>query len=99
MKNKNNLKHSTRVIISLGIGFVLAMIVMFIGIFIGYTYAYKSGVDVHMVNIFGIGIYTLNKNGNIYSGTAIGKSMGALCAIFMVCSMIVEECISKIRNK
>ena len=101
LKNKTRHKfiQSKRIFISLGIGFILAMIVMSIKIYFGYAYAYKSGADGYMVKVFGIGIYALIRHGDIYLGTAMGKGIGLLCTIFMVCSMMVEQVVTKIRNK
>ncbi|HCL02749.1 MAG TPA: hypothetical protein DHW61_10125, partial [Lachnoclostridium phytofermentans] len=81
MKNKSKckLKHRTRIFISLGMAFVLAIIVMSIQIYFGYTNAYESGVDGYMVKVFGLEIYALIKSGDVYLGTSIGKNMGILC--------------------
>ena len=98
-KTRRKFKHSTRILISLGTGFILAMIVISMKIYFGYTYAYKSGVDGYMVKVFGISIYAIIRDGDIYLGTAIGKSIGLLYTIFMVCSTILQECITKIRSK
>ncbi|NMA84636.1 MAG: LlsX family protein [Epulopiscium sp.] len=93
------MKRRTKVIIALVIGFAVAMILMSIAIYFGYTKAYNSGVESHVVKLFGIPIYELTKTGSEYSGTTLGAYMGLVCGIFMVLSLAIEASINKVRTK
>ncbi len=93
------MKRKTKVIIALAIGFVMAMILMSVAIYFGYTKAYSSGIESRVVKLLGIPIYELTKSGTKYVGTSMGPYMGLICGIFMAISVGVESLINKVKEK
>lgn len=93
MKKKN-----IRIMIALTMGFVLAMICMSIAIYYGYTKAYRTDVSALTVRMLGILIYQLTQTGAKYAGSPMGPYMGAVCGIFMILSVCVEETIRNMHH-
>lgn len=93
------MKKKFKILIALIAGFVLAMLLMSVAIYFGYTNAYSTYVNILIVKILGIPIYELTKSGTEYIGKSIGVYMGVVCGICMVLSVIIEELISKARHK
>ena len=93
------MKKKIKILIALIVGFVLAMLLMSVAIYFGFTNAYSTNVNALTVKILGIPIYELTKSGTEYIGKSIGTYMGAVCGIFMALSVIAEELISKARHK
>lgn len=93
------MKKKIKVLLAVAIGFVIAMILMSIAIYFGYTNAYNTGVDTYTVKMLGIPIYELTKSGNEYMGASIGIYMGLICGICIFISIIIEEIISKVCHK
>lgn len=93
------MKRKIKILIALIVGFALAMLLMSVAIYFGFTNAYSTGVNALTVKIVGIPIYELTKSGTEYVGKSIGVYMGAVCGICIVLSVIVEELISKVRPK
>ncbi len=86
-----------KIIIALVTGFVIAMMLMGVAIYFGYTKAYSIHVDALTVRILGIPIYELTKAGSEYAGKTMGTYMGIFCGICMILAFSIEEIISKIR--
>ena len=82
------MKRKIKILIALIVGFALAMLLMSVAIYFGYTNAYSTDVNTLTVKILGIPIYELTE---VY--------MGAVCGICMAISVIAEELISKARHK
>lgn len=93
MKKKN-----IRIMIALTMGFVLAMICMSIAIYYGYTKAYRTDVSALTVRMLDIPIYQLTQTGAKYAGSPMGPYMGAVCGIFMILSVCVEETIRNMHH-
>ena len=93
------MKKKIKILIALIVGFALAMLLMSVAIYFGYTNAYSTDVNTLTVKILGIPIYELTKSGTEYIGKSIGVYMGAVCGICMAISVIAEELISKARHK
>ena len=93
------MKKKTKIRIALIVGFALAMLLMSVAIYFGYTNAYSTNVDALTVKILGIPIYELTKSGTEYIGKTIGIYMGVVCGICMALSVIVGELISKAKHK
>lgn len=93
------MKRKIKILISLIVGFALAMLLMSVAIYFGFTDAYSTGVNSLTVKILGIPVYELTKSGTEYIGKSLGVYMGAVCGICMALSVIVEEFISKVRHK
>lgn len=93
------MKKKFKILIALIVGLALAMLLMGIAIYFGFTKAYSTGVNALTVKILGIPIYELTKFGTEYVGNPIGIYMGAVCGICMVLNVIIEELISKVRRK
>ena len=102
------MKRKIKILIALIVGFALAMLLMSVAIYFGYTNAYSTDVNTLTVKILvntltvkilGISIYELTKSGTEYIGKSIGVYMGAVCGICMAISVIAEELISKARHK
>lgn len=93
------MKKKIKILITLIVGFALAMVLMSVAIYFGYTNAYSTDINTLTVKILGIPIYELIKSGTEYIGKSIGVNMGAVCAICMAFSVIAEELISKARHE
>ena len=89
------MKRKIKILIALIVGFALAMLLMSVAIYFGYTNAYSTDVNTLTVKILGIPIYELTKSGTEYIGKSIEVYMGAVCGICMAISVIAEELISK----
>lgn len=92
------MKQKYRIAITLGIGFAIAMLIMSIAIYFGYSGAYRAGGNTHEVYLLGLNIYYLKLAGSKYVGSTNGPIMGTFCAIIMVVSVAVEESLYRIRN-
>ena len=93
------MKRKIKILIALIVGFALAMLLMSVAIYFGYTNAYSTDVNTLTVKILGIPIYELTKSGTENIGKSIGVYMGAVFGICMAISVIAEELISKARHK
>ncbi len=80
------------------IGFLIAMTLMAIMIYFGYTEAYVSNIETLTVKMVGIPIYELTKTGAEYTGTALGPNMGIICAVFILLSFCVGGVIGAIKK-
>ena len=70
------MKKKIKILIALIVGFALAMLLMSVAIYFGYTNAYSTDVNTLIVKILGIPIYELTKSGTEYIGKSIGVYMG-----------------------
>ena len=93
------MKMQIRILIALAIGFVIAMLLMSVKIYFGFTNAYSTNVNALTVKILGIPIYELTKSGTEYFGKSIGIHMRAVCGLCMTLSVIIEEIFFKVRQK
>ena len=93
------MKMINRILIALAVGFVIAMLLMSVKIYFGFTNAYSTNINVITVKIFGIPIYELTKSGTEYFGKSRGIYMGAVCGLCMILSVIIEEIFFKVRQK
>jgi len=93
------MKMKNRILIALAVGFVIAMLLMSVKIYFGFTNAYSTNINVITVKIFGIPIYELTKSGTEYFGKSRGIYMGAVCGLCMILSVIIEEIFFKVRQK
>lgn len=57
------MKMKNRILIALAVGFVIAMLLMSVKIYFGFTNAYSTNINVITVKILGIPIYELTKSG------------------------------------
>ena len=92
MKKKRN------IMIAAVVGFAIAMILMSIAIFCGYTAAYKTDESIYVVKLAGLSIYELTRSGKDYVGASIGTHMGIVCGICVALSIVIEEIISRVRK-
>lgn len=97
------MKRKNRIIISLIIGFVVAMVIMAVAIYFQYKNAYtlldEGSYENYFVKIFGIDVYNLIWDTDHFEGVSVGVNMGIVCAIFMAVTAFIEEIIWKIRHK
>ena len=93
------MKKEIKILIALIVGFVFAMLLMSVAIYIGFTNAYSTDVNALTVKILGIPVYEITKSGTGYIGKSMGIYMGTVCGICMVFGVIIEEFISKVRHK
>ena len=70
------MKMINRILIALAVGFIIAMLLMSVKIYFGFTNAYSTNINVLTVKILGIPIYELTKSGTEYFGKSIGIHMG-----------------------
>lgn len=92
------MKNKVKLILALVIGFVIAMIIMSIAIYFGYTSAYSTGVELFTVRVLGIPIYELSKTGTEYAGVSNGICMGMFCGICMSIAVAIKIIIERIRR-
>lgn len=57
------MKMKNRILIALAVGFVIAILLMSVKIYFGFTNAYSTNINVLTVKILGIPIYELTKSG------------------------------------
>ena len=93
------MKMKNRILIALAVGLIIAMLLMSVKIYFGFTNAYSTNINVLTVKILGIPIHELTKSGSEYFGKSIGTHMGAICGICMALSVIIEEIFFKVRQK
>ncbi|MGI6755358.1 MAG: DUF5963 family protein [Atopobiaceae bacterium] len=93
------MKKKFKILIGLAVGFAIAMLLMSIAIYFGFTNAHSTDVNALTVKILGIPIYELTKSGTKYIGKSKEIYMGVVCGICMALSVIAEELISKARHK
>lgn len=93
------MKKHVKITIALAGGFAVAMLLMTIAIYIGYTKAYDTGVETLIVRLVGIPIYTLTKSGSQYIGQSQGVYMGLVCGICMFLGVATEEIIGRIKKR
>ena len=93
------MKMLNRILIALAVGFVIAMLLMSVKIYFGFTNAYSTNINVLTVKILGIPIYELTKSGSEYFGKSIETHMRTICGICMALSVIIEEIFFKVRQK
>ena len=93
------MKMKNRILIALAVGFVIAMLLMSVKIYFGFTNAYSTNINVITVKILGIPLYELTKSGTEYFGKSRGIYMGAVCGLCMILSVIIEEIFFKVRQK
>lgn len=96
---KINKEKYVKITIALVCGFVVAMLLMTIAIFFGYTKAYDTGVEALIVRLFGIPIYTLTKSGSKCVGQSRGVYMGLSCGICMLLGVATEEIIGRAKKR
>lgn len=92
------MKKKVKPILALVSGFAIAMIIMSIAIYFGYTSAYSTEVEMFTVRILGIPIYELTKTGTEYVGASNGICMGVFCGISMAIAAAIELIVEKIRH-
>lgn len=92
------MKKKIKIVVALIIGFIIAMILMSVVIYFGYTNAYSTNLDTLTVKILGIPIYELIKSGTEYVGKTKGIYMGTVCCICMLLSVTIEELISRVKH-
>ena len=93
------MKMKNRILIALAVGFVIAILLMSVKIYFGFTNAYSTNINELTVKILGIPIYELTKSGSEYFGKSIETHMRAICGICMALSVIIEEIFFKVRQK
>ena len=91
------MRKKKKILIAMLVGFALAMLLMCVAIYFGFTNAYSKNVCALTVKILGIPIYEITKSETEYVGKSIGIYMGAVCGICMALSVVAEELISKLK--
>lgn len=87
------MKKKVKILIALVVGFAVAMLLMSVVIYFGYTNAYSTDVNALTVKILGIPIYELTKSGTKYVGKSIGIYMGQY-VVFVCCSVLLLKNLS-----
>ena len=88
-----------KMMIALLIGFVCAILLMWVGIYFAYTNAYERGVETFTVTLLGLPIYELSKEGTKYIGQSKGIFFLIFCAICMSASALMVIFREKARQK
>lgn len=92
-------KQVLRVFVEIIIGIVVSVIISTIAITLGYTNFHGNELKEYAVNILGVNIFNIAKNGNEAVGTPVGQNMflmGMLCSIVLV---VVLELLFYFRSK
>lgn len=92
------MKRLLRILLVLAIGFGLAMLIMAIDIYVGYSRAYAGGLNYETVHLFGIKIYQISRSGNRYIGKSVGINMGIVSAVIMACVYGLSALIFRLRG-
>lgn len=77
----------------------VAMLIMGIFIYFGYTKAYDTNVELFTVKILGLPVYQLIKTGDSYVGEGKGIYMGIFCGICMGIGVIIEKVGTALRKR
>ena len=93
------MKERIKLLLTLVAGFAVAMLIMGIFIYFGYTKAYETDVELFTVKILGLPIYQLTKTGSSYVGESQGIYMGIFCGICMVGTIAVEKMGTALRKR
>ena len=92
------MKNFLKTLVTILTGILIAMALMSIAIYFGYTEAYATNVEKLTVKMIGIPIFKLMKTGTEYTGTQMGPNMGIICGIFIVLSFCVRGIIKAIKK-
>lgn len=93
------MKTALRVVLAWAIGVGVAMLIMAIAIYFGYSNVYRQGQQTSEVYLFGLNIYHLTLQGNKYVGTAVGEEMGKFCSSISLIAIVIEELFRRLRRK
>lgn len=93
------MKKPVKIALSFIIGFAVAMILMSIAIYFGFSSACRTDAGQYTVRLLGISIYTITKSGTEYAGAAIGPHMGMVCGICMLSCFVIAQIICKPHSK
>lgn len=93
------MKRRTKRILALAAGFAIAMILMSIAIYFGYTGAYRTGGALFTVRLCGLPIYDLTWTGDAYAGASRGPYMGLVCGVCMIAALAAELIAERVRRK
>ena len=85
------MKKKIKLLLTLIVGFAVAMLIMGIFIYFGYVKAYETGVELFTVKILGLPVYQLIKTGDSYVGENMGIYMGIFCGVCMIVAVIIGE--------
>lgn len=95
----NKKKKILWLVVALTIGLVIAMIIMTVAIYFGFSTAYSLGTSNYSVKILGLKIYELSKVRDTYTGTSVGVNMGIFCMGCMALTSIIEQIIVRLRQR
>lgn len=87
-----------KLILTRVIAFVIAMIIMSIAIYFGYTTAYNTEVEGQSVRLLGIPIYPLSRTGEEYVGVSNGMNMGIFCDLCRVTAVAIKTIIDRMKH-
>ncbi len=89
------IKNYKKLILSLVIGFIAAILILTIFITIGYNEVYSYNLDNYDVMIMGLKIYDITKINGEYIGKSVDYGMGIVTALCMLVSVVVSFIIKR----
>ncbi|GEQ33701.1 LlsX family protein [Marinilactibacillus psychrotolerans] len=98
MKKKLN-NPTTRIIASIVLGIVIGVIVCFIAIRFGYSHIKSTDLMEYNVNLIGLNIFNIQREGAEYIGTPNNSNMMFIGIIFSMILAIVTETIVAFKNR
>lgn len=98
MKKKLN-NPTTRIITSIILGIVIGVLVCFIAIRFGYSHIKSTDLMEYNVNLIGLNIFNIQREGAEYIGTPNNSNMMFIGIIFSMILAIVTETIVAFKNR
>lgn len=98
MKKKLN-NPTTRIIASIVLGIVIGVLVCFIAIRFGYSHIKNTNLMEYNVNLIGLNIFNIQREGTEYIGTPNNSNMMVIGLAFSMVLAIVTETIVAFKNK
>ena len=93
------MRTALKIVLAWAIGFGVAMLIMAVAIYFGYSNAYRQGQQTSEVYLFGLNIYHLTLQGRKYVGTPVGEEMGKFCSTISLIAIVIEELFRRLRKK
>ncbi|CAM2748854.1 LlsX family protein [Fructilactobacillus fructivorans] len=85
------MKKILRVVTEIIIGFILAMIIDFVMIWVGYYHFYGAHLNHLNVNILGLSTYVIRRTGDAVSGISNNHNMMILSVICSILMVVIGE--------
>lgn len=88
-----------RVIVSIILGIIIGVLVCFIAIRFGYSHIKSTDLMEYNVNLIGLNIFNIQREGTEYIGTPNNSNMMFIGLAFSIVLAIVTETIVSFKNR